>query len=323
MNSTTRDKLNRLGGGEQDASLGDQIMIAQGDFGKRWYLDPVNGSDSNDGTTQDKAFLTLPVAYAALTENKNEVLCIMGGATSLKLSTAFTWAKSYTHMVGVAGSLRFGGRVRIGQAAATPLATMVTISGNGCVFKNVHFQHGQASATNLICVSISGQRNMFDACHFDATLDSVAGGSSYSWRAAQLESGAQANNFYRCTFGSWSDTVVWASANGRLLQFVGDNADTFCEDCIFIGNTSAAMKFVDFTGPISGDGSEVDFIKCRFRNIGTSITGGVFGVPTNGHVNIDDCRYVGFTVWMATYAKCHLWNLGGATATNGIAGTPA
>ena len=42
--------------------------------GKRWYLDAVNGADGNDGLSYETAFKTLPVAYAALTANKNEIL---------------------------------------------------------------------------------------------------------------------------------------------------------------------------------------------------------------------------------------------------------
>ena len=315
MNSTTRDKLNRLGGGEQDAALGDQVMIAQGDFGKRWYLDPVNGDDGNSGSTPDKAFLTLPVAYAALTADKNEVLCIIGGATSLKLSTAFTWAKSYTHMVGIGGQLRFGGRVRIGQATATPLATMITISGNGCIFKNIHFQHGQASATNLICVDVSGLRNMFDNCHFEATLDSVAGGASYAWRAVQLESGAQANNFYRCTFGSWTDTVVWASTAGKLLYFMGDNADTYVENCLFVMNhSSTGFVPVDFAGVISGGYSYVMFDDCKF--IATNAKPAViFGIPTNGWIFLNKSNAFNVTAWSTTNAKLIEAN-GAANATS-------
>ena len=300
-----------------DKALGSMINM-----GNKYYLDPVNGNDSNDGKSPQTAFLTLPAAYAALTANQNDTLYILGGASSLALKSAFTWNKSYTHCIGLAAPSRFGGRVRIGHAGTANIGTLFTVASSGSIFSNLHFQHGvnPGNANNLICVDISGLRNTFIGCHFEGSLDSVASGSSYSWRAVQLEASAQANEFRSCTFGTW--TVQWASANGVLVQMVGDNADTGFEDCDFLGNTTASMKFVGFTGPISGADSEVVFMRCRFRNIGTAITGGVFGVPTNGHVMLHDCEFMGFTIWSATNANLHVWGVASA-ATGGLSSTPA
>jgi len=262
MTNAEVDAFNNALPASQNMNIGgklQQALYGLTPIGKKFFLDPVNGNDSYDGTSYATAKKTLASAYALLTANKNETLYIIGGATANNITTAFTWAKSYTHCIGLAGPLRFGGRVRIGHAGY-PLATMFTISGNGCVFSNLHVQHGQASATNLTCVDISGLRNYFQNCHFEGSLDTVASGSSYAWRALQLESGAQANHFQRCTFGTW--TVNWTSTAGRIVQMVGDNADTRFEDCEFIGAPTATMKYVDFTGPITGGYSEVDFYKC-------------------------------------------------------------
>ena len=295
--------INELMPGAQLFEIGSKLKTALANgvaLGTKWYLDPVNGQDTNDGLSPQTAFRTLPVAYAALTANKNEILFVIGGASSLVLSSAFTWAKNFTHLVGLSANLRFGGRVRIGHAG-TALATMFTVSASGCMFHNIHFQHGQASATNLICVSVSGQRNMFSNCHFEASLDTVASGGSYAWRAVVIASGAQANGFKGCTFGSW--TTVWASAAGLLLLFAGDNADTFVEDCVFIMNTSStSMKAVGFTGPISGGYSYIMFGSCKF--IATNAKPGVlFEKPTNGWIMMDKCNAFNVTAWAATNAN--------------------
>ena len=287
----------------QNFEVGSKLQTALASgvaLGTRWYLDPVNGSDTNDGLSAQTAFKTLPVAYAALTANKNEVLFIVGGASSIVLSAAFTWEKAYTHLIGLGGNLRFGGRVRIGHAG-TALGTMFTVSASGCMFHNIHFQHGQASATNLVCLSVSGQRNLFSNCHFESSLDTVASGGSYAWRAVVLESGAQANNFVRCTFGTW--TTVWASAAGLLLLFAGDNADTYVEDCLFVMNTSStSMKAVGFTGPISGGYSYVVFDRCKF--VATNAKPGVlFEKPTNGWIMMEKCSAFNVTAWAATNAN--------------------
>lgn len=295
--------INSLMPGNQTYGVGDRLRAALmngAQLGTKWYLDPVNGNDGYDGLSPQTAFKTLTYAYSKLTENKNEVLYIIGGASSLVLSAAFTWAKSYTHCVGLAGDIRFGGRVRIGHAG-TAMSPMFTISASGCMFKNLHFQHGQASATNLICVYVTGLRNLFEGCHFEASLDSTASGGSYSWRAVKLGSAAQANGFKSCTFGSW--TTVWASANGVLLNFVGDNADTYVEDCLFVINTSStSMVPVSFDGPISGGYSYVMFDRCNF--IATNAKPAViFNAPTNGWIFLNKSNAFNVTAWSATNAK--------------------
>lgn len=300
--------INNLMPGLQVAEVGGKLQnaLALGvQLGTKHYLDPVNGNDDNDGLSATTAFKTLPVAYAALTENKNEVLYILGGSSSLSLAAAFTWAKSYTHCIGIGAELRFGGRVRIGHSAN--FATMVTISGSGCVFHNLHFQCGRGSTTNVTCVSISGLRNQFSNCHFEAMLHATEAGGTQAWRAVSLESAAQANTFKGCTFGSW--TTVWASANGKLINFGGDNGDTYVEDSYFIINTSStSMKAIGFTGAISGGYSYVVFSGCRF--ISTNATLGVLSeTPTNGTILFDSPSGFGFSAY------------GGASTSIQIAGT--
>jgi hypothetical protein len=295
--------LDALMPGNQNVGVGHklkQALAGQVFMGTKFYLDPTNGNDLNDGLSVTSAKKTLTAAYALLTANKNDCLFFIGGASSVVLTAAFTWDKSYTHFVGLGVETRFGGRCRIGHAG-TAIGTMFTVSGSGCIFSNIHFQHGQASATNLIAVSVSGLRNLFNNCHFEASLDTVASGGSYAWRCVQLESAAQANTFKKCTFGTW--TVAWASTDGKVLNFVGDNADTFVEDCVFIMNhTSTSFVPVGFDGPITGANSYVSFNGCQF--IATNAKPAViFAVPTNGWIMLNKCNAFNVTAWSTTNAK--------------------
>ena len=298
--------LNTMCPTAQNVLLGNFVKQAQMTLftqGNKFYLDPVNGSDNNDGLTFQTAKLTLLAAYTLLTANQNDTLYIIGGASSVVLAAAFTWDKSYTHLVGLGGNLKFGGRCRIGHAG-TAMSPMFTITGNGCIFSNIHFQHGQASATNLICVDIGdgtsshGLRNYFDNCHFESSLDSVASGGSYAWRAVQIELHAEANEFNNCTFGSWSQ--VWASTAGALVYFMGDNADTQFRGCDFISNTSStSMKIVDFAVYDNGGYSGMLFKECHFSNRNAA-PANVFGTPTNGWIEMVRCTGTNFTKWSAT-----------------------
>ena len=314
------DTINNSLPANQVAKVGDLLDQALGSnvlMGKKFYLDPVNGSDSYDGLSPEKAFKTLPVAYAALTANKNETLYILGGASALNLSTAFTWAKDYTHLVGLAGGLRFGSRVRIGHNAN--FSPMFTISGSGCVFNNIHFQTGRGSTTNVVGVSVTGLRNLFSNCHFEAMLNTTEAGGTQAWKAVSLGASAQANSFQRCTFGSW--TTVWASANGSLVSFEGDNADTWFDDCAFYINTSStSMVPAKFQGALSGAQSSVIFNNCKV--IATNAAPAVFtNMPNDsGKVFILGCVAGNLTAWAATTAN--IWVASGpvqaATGGKGV-----
>lgn len=311
-NSQPANQVVGLGKAVDDALAGAVFI------GKKFYLDPVNGNDGNDGLFPESAKKTLTAAYSLLTTNKNDILYIIGGASALNLTSAFTWDKSYTHLIGMGSEVRFGGRIRIGHAGTDAIGNLFTVSGSGCIFHNIHFQHGTStgSATNLKCVTVSGLRNLFSNCHFEASLDSVASGSSYAWRAVELSSAAQANTFRSCTFGSW--TTVWASAAGRLLYFAGDNADTYVEDCFFVANTSStSMKLVDFAGAISGGYSVVTFDNCKFVAT-NSAPGVVFGKQTNGWIFMSGCTAANCTAWGATNANFIQANGAASAAGTGI-----
>lgn len=298
--------IDSLNPGNQSTGLGTKLKnaLATGaQMGTKWYLDAINGDDANDGLSPQTAFKTLPVAYAALTANKNEILYILGGSSPLNLSAAFTWAKSFTHCIGLGGNLRFGGRVRIGHNAN--FATMFTISGNGCIFNNIHFQCGRGSTTNLVMVSVTGLRNEFSNCHFDAMLNTTESGGTQAWKAVSLGSGAQANSFIRCTFGSW--TTVWASANGAVVSFEGDNADTWFDNCIFYINTSSSsMVPLKVQGLVSGDYSVIGFNDCKFLSLNTGITV-LCGVPADGaQVFFSNCTGFGFTNYTAASVNVYV-----------------
>jgi uncharacterized ParB-like nuclease family protein len=284
----------------QNLEIGSKLQTALANgvaLGTKWYLDPLNGSDSNDGLSAQTAFKTLPVAYAALTEKKNEVLFIVGGSTSIVLSAAFVWAKSYTHLVGLCPETPFGGRARIGHNA--DFTSMFTITASGCLFKNIHWQCGRGSTTNVNCVVVSGTSsyNVFEGCHFDAMLHATEAGGTQAWRALVLQNGARSNAFKGCTFGEW--TVVWASASGALVEFLGLNAGSHFIGCRFITNTSStSMVPVKSDVDVGGVAGYVAFEGCEFINANAK-PDVMFGAPSTGKLIINDCRAFNATNWSA------------------------
>ena len=214
--------------------------------GTKYYLDPTNGSDGNSGLSRDDAFATLPTAYAAIPANENNVLVYIAGTSSITLSSAFTWAKSYTHFVGECAPSRVGQRARIFQlstlAGASPL---FTVSGTSCIFKNIYTFQGVDDATSLINWSVTGERNYFENMHFAGgghATQAINGGASLKVTGSE-------NLFVNCTIGV--DTIAAATGMVGILFDGQASRNTFegCDVTMYAGNTGAAfVEVADETG---------------------------------------------------------------------------
>ena len=68
---------------------------------KVFVVDYVNGSDSNPGTKWDAPLKTVEAAYAKCTTLKNDTVLLVGNGTSNLAAAAITWAKDYTHLIGL------------------------------------------------------------------------------------------------------------------------------------------------------------------------------------------------------------------------------
>jgi hypothetical protein len=219
--------------------------------GKHFFVDSVNGSDSNSGKDwahAKKSVYGTAGGYSLLTTGNNDVLHVLGNATAYLSTAVGTWSKDYCHMVGHTAPIYTGGRVRFTNSITTATAGEFVISGTGCVFKNIHWQWGQsATATSVVGVAISGNgRNAFINCAFEGpTSATCAGGTAI--RTVTITS-SQDNYFSNCFFGG--DTAVSNSAAGAVLSFNGtDNTRNVFEDCIFVAynstTTSATINYVD------------------------------------------------------------------------------
>lgn len=273
--------------------------------GKTFFLDLANGNDENTGLTIDKAFKTLPVAYAALTANQNDVLYYLAGSSSINLSEAFTWSKSYTHFIGICAPTHVGQRARIFQTStATGLSPLVTISGSGCIWQNLYIFQGVADATSLINVRVSGQRNYFLNVHFAGgghATQAVNGGASLN-----LYQPAAENVFENCTIGV--DTIAAATGMDALL-FSGGTATlhvtrNIFKNCRFMlkaGNGGAA--FVEMM-TINDIDRFCEFENCLFVNLASTAIDSAFVIPAGIDPNdkrilLRNCRSIGASKWDA------------------------
>lgn len=270
--------------------------------GTKFWLDPTNGSDGNDGTAPDKAFQTLPTAYAALTDGKNDVLYYIPGSSSISLSAEFVWAKSYTHFVGVCAPVFTGQRARIFATAGNlDLDPLILISGSGCHFENLRVFLGVDDAQALKAVKVTGNYNSFVNCEF------VGGGHAtcaVDGAASLLIDGGGENSFIHCSFGT---TTIAGATGVSVLLFDNLAKRNYFEDCLFklrAGDT--ASNLVEITGADGVEDYQI-FKNCSF--LSTSVNqatqmASAFVIPasvaTFARMYMQDCIGMNFAKWDAS-----------------------
>ena len=316
--SSTRDIINQ-----------NFAMAGFGTVGQILYLDPANGNDSsavpNDQTLPYK---TLLAAYGAANAGKNDtIVLISDGATTstARVDAAFTWAKNATHLIGLCAPSYFSQRARIAPTASTTaFAAFFTVTAAGCLFNNVQFWHGfTTGTTSMICMAISGSRNVFINCHIAGMGDNA---SAQSAGSRSLKITNDENYFYHCVIGN--DTVTRTTTNASLeldknaTSGLGAARNVF-EDCDFPCYASASTPVFVKTSAGSLD-RWTKFKDCIFATPG-SLSGGVtvaavatMAAAGGGGLLMHYCARYGITDWGSDApSKAQIFVMGaGSVATN-------
>jgi hypothetical protein len=307
-------KLTQFGAFTQQTANMIATMIAQSGFattGNIYYLDPANGNDNNDGSqpTQGIAGVgpvaTLAGGYALLVSGNNDILVLIGnGATSstARLGSAFTWAKSAAHFIGISSGSRFSMRSRVAPTlGVTAFKNLFTLSGNGCYFANIEFFHGFTVGTTAeICMAITGSRNVFRNCQLSGMGDADSAGAA-STTSRSLTISTDENYFDHCVIGL--DTVARSVLNASV-EFSNGAARNVFEDCIFpVLATTAASSLVVICAAAAAIDRMTIFKRCLFYNAaafsGGAAATGVMKLlaAAGGAILLQDCTEYGFTDW--------------------------
>lgn len=260
------------------------VGIPRGPLSNVFIVDPINGSDSNPGTTFEAPLLTIAAAYALCTTNQNDCVLLVGGPTANALAASLDWAKGYTHLIGLSADLPgVGQRARVTGSAALDLTYLIDFQGAGCIVKNVQFFNGADADADAGAVIVSGGRNYFENCFFagmgHATPAARAG--SYSLKLTGDEC-----TFVRCSIGL--GTIVRSAANAELWMTGECNREKFI-DCEFVSWSNTAGKFL-----VKLDSSAVpyttQFENCLFNNFcsnngatGTALSNAISDAATPYH----------------------------------------
>ena len=277
-------------------------MIGLPYVGDVWYVDPSGGNDtSNSGRKFDDAYKTVGQAFDSATANQHDVIVIAptGGTGRTSETTAITWNKRFTHLVGNAAPTAQDARAGVGFGVGGSLV----ISENGCLFKTLTFFSSEDIDET---VSVTGDYNSFLGIDFKGTSNATSADST-PWRALNLD-GAQENYFGGCTFGG--DTYTRGVANATL-EFENAASRNVFDNCRFLmhADTAETQLHVLYTGTNAVD-RWTEFKDCLFYAFYTNKTAKVNAVfdisaqtATTDVFMTGNNLAVGFDDWEATAAS--------------------
>lgn len=289
-------------------------------FTKRFYLDPVNGSDGNDGKAITRAKKSLAAGYALLTANKNEVLYVLPGASANVLTAEFDWTKAYTNLIGLGGpnnqargtrltSLAYRGGCIISSTAIT-VASVLHLTGDRCTFSGIIFNNGGANAACLNAVKVAAVGDTFLGCTFQGinnTEQDIVTASSLD-----IANGCHAPYFEKCIIGANTFTFTRTAAGGHLYfsNAVGGAApqNGVFKDCMLLSRSETAACPMVYFNPATT--ASIDrlwlFDNCIFENFSTALVAmtAVFLPLDSGgsahNILLKNCAAFGYTEWCQT-----------------------
>jgi hypothetical protein len=298
-------------------------MLGLPHIGNIFYVDANAGSDTaNAGKRQNDALATVGVAYGKCVSGNHDVVVIApsGGTGRTTETTAISWAKRFTHLIGSSAPLAQDTRAGMDFTGTTGTAAgSLSITERGCIFKNLTF-----AGTDDVNVPVQingGDYNSFVGCDFKGALNATSGDDTAS-RALYI-TGGQENFFVGCTFGQ--DTIMRSAANATL-EFASASSRNVFEDCKFLAAIDAATPVhVLFTGTSAID-RWIEFKNNTFYSFSandvTAMTAcmNLSAQTATGHVLVTGAPFLdlGITDWEATASgRIHMQSY---TATANILG---
>lgn len=287
--------------------FGSGNLITQGNF---YFVKPSSGDDGNDGKSPTTAVKTVSHALSLCTAGQNDTVFLFAesntaASTTDYQSSALAWNKDLTHLIGVCAPSAVSQRARIANTASSNLATVMTISANGCRFENIQILNGDDNASALMACTITGDRNYFLNVHFAGCAGGTTQANTANAGDVKIDGGDE-NVFERCTFGV--DTISrGANCVGNIL-FDGAATRTQFVDCLFQEYLLAAgCPHVTIADTTAIDRWQI-FKNCLFVSESTNKTidmTEVFDIPAGiaqGKIALFNCATLddgGAPVWTA------------------------
>lgn len=303
--------------------VGSGIVPIMGSRGRVFFVDPVLGSDDNDGSFA-APLDTIAAAYAKCTSGYGDTVYLLndGATTGTARDAALTWAKNNTHLVGLCAPA-VNQRARISPPstdtdvdAYTPY---ITLSAAGCVFANFSlFQGNTEDGKASVGIKVTGSRNYFN----NVGIITGAHANQGDEATYQLQVCGSENVFDYCYIGQ--DTAAAgnnaAYANLRFGSGAADEATrNIFRNCyfpMFADDTEPAfVRVVGLTDIMRWN----LFKDCTFINTGTSTLDAAVVSPgsVTGKLFFQDCAFYGMTnVTAADSTDVLLYGVSGASVVD-------
>lgn len=238
--------------------------------GQIYFVDPLNGGDSANGLTKDTPLRSVETAYNKCRDGYNDGVVILsrGGNTSSDVTTyftsTFTWAKSSTHLIGLAAPTGISPRARLAASTTQTAAInpLFTISGSDCVFANFQVFNGIDAAVAANGVRVTGQRNYFYRVDFVGMGDPSGDNDVANGYSLAIVGGGE-NTFDACKIGT--ETSPKGSAANSEIRFESATARNRFNDCRIMTFASAATHQYIIV-PSGGLEGSTQFHNCTFTN---------------------------------------------------------
>ena len=291
---------------------------------KAYIVDFDNGDDDHSGLNWARPMKTVAAAEDKCVGDRHDVVFVVATDSADTVTEAIVWDKDFTHLIGLGSDLPgVGQRCRIQGGATVDVNPVITISGKGCIFRNLQIFNGSDAAADSGAVVVTANR-----CYFENVFFYGMGHTTPAARAAAFSlklTGAAENHFKNCTIGG--DTVIRAAANSELIVEVGSSKNTF-DDCKFMSHSATAGKFLVHILTSTTPQGLNSFKDCLFYNNWTNWGGelthafNVTGAAATYYIDILRPRLVG--VAGVSDVATHFYLQGAAAhADSGIAVNPA
>ena len=300
--------MNQLGFGP----VGEIRMVAASGAPYNYFRGKIEASNFHAGTGM------IWKAEAATVTGRNDVILVTPESHAWRgddgaISTALTWDKSNTHMLGLSPTSLAGyNRARFSHSGQT-MANFMTVSGDDNCFKNIRWMHGAAEPDHT-CITVSGVGNRFENCAFAGPNSGLqAAAADYK---GVIVSGSH-NYFKGCMFGSVND-IDRSAANSVLYLAATCGAWNVFENCVFrsrSGGGQTTAVFIDDAVTDTVDDYTAIFLNCQFIHKGGTLALGISKVNNSRRFLYFDnrCSFAGVSdVVTDAYEQHVMWGSAGA-----------
>ena len=273
--------------------------------GKSFFVLPYTGSGSSARSPRTSV-KTLAAALAKCHTDKNDAVKLLAesntpASTTDYQSATLDWNLDLCHLTGVPDGGNISPRARIAFASGyVGASNLFTLSGNGCVIRNIGFFAGVASANPAGCLKVTGSRNLFENCH----IAGIGNDANDIANAYSLYLSGSENVFRRCVIGL--DTITRGTGDNAELVLAGGGARNVFEDCLFLSWAGANTHQFVKRGAGGSDRFTL-FKRCHFANFelgGGTVMLEVFDVTAGGSpagfIDLVDCSFSGAAAWEAS-----------------------